>query len=57
MSWKKSRTNAPVDNPKGIEIGTLIAFHRKNKEFEGVIDMIRENSVIVKVDADIQKYL
>ncbi|WP_408020176.1 hypothetical protein [Sporosarcina sp. USHLN248] len=34
-----------------------MAFHRKNKEFEGVIDMIRENSVIVKVDADIQKYL
>lgn len=57
MSWKKIRANAPLDNPKGIEIGTLIVFHRKNKEIEGVVDMIRENSVIVKVDSDVQKYL
>ena len=57
MSWKSDKKNTAQENPNGIEIGTLISFHRKEREIEGVIDQIRENSVIVKVDVDVQKYL
>lgn len=58
MSWKNQRGPASQkNNTKGIDIGSLILFNRKNKEIEGVVHTIRENSVIVQVDIEVQKYL
>lgn len=55
MDWKSNKK--VITNEEHIEIGNTVAFVRKGKLLEGLIILIRENSVIVELKQDAIDFL